>query len=152
MSRSLILFPFLIACWGPTSGRYVFETTGTSGDCESTDDTGGGSDNQIVDITVSDEGTAVRLSTWNPPEGDPKVCPLDGNVFTCTMELVVDLTPSMAATATYFLEIEGGWTSGDAMKGQTTYSNTCQGADCETAFGAALCSGESTWTATLQDE
>lgn len=150
MSRSLILLPFLVACWGPTSGSYVFVNTDTTGDCA--DDTGGGSDDQVVEITVSDEGNAVRLSTWNPPEGDPKVCPLSGNVFTCTMELVVDLTPSMAATATYFLEIQGGWTSSDALQGQTTYDNTCQGADCEAAFGAGLCSGESTWTATLQGE
>lgn len=152
MTRLALIFPFFAACWSPASGTYLFESTGGEDDCESTDSGGSGSDEPYeVEITVADGGDAVRLSTWNPPEGEPKVCPLDGNVFTCSMTAEYDLRPSLAAVMSSFLEIQGGWTSAGEMKGQTTFSNTCEGADCQTAFGASLCSGDSTWTATLQE-
>lgn len=153
MLKRLLIVPFLAGCWGPTSGDYIFETTGTEGDCAflEGDDTGEPADPEPVTITVAEEGDAVRLSIWNPPQGEPKVCPLDGNVFTCTMESVSDVRPSLDAVLTSFLQIEGGWTSGSEMQGQTTYDNTCSGADCETAFGAVICAGSANWTATLQE-
>ncbi len=137
----------LSACsFEPVSGDYLLEETSSETDCETTDtgDTGGEAEAEPFAVEVNAEKTSMVLYDG------VLTCTLDGKSFDCPFEpIVTDLTSSgIDYVSTYEATFTGSWTSNESFDVDSSFTMSCEGADCET-YAGQNCSGSAAGEATL---
>lgn len=135
----MFVFLIFLACGGPLSGTYNFTTTDTQTDCpDSYVAEGSPEGRQTIEI---DNDAGIAILTGDTAE----VCDLNGMDISCDFAQADDQIDfndqGLDAIYSVDIQMEGSWSTPDALAGEMNLAATCEGGDCEAlaAQGAPAC-------------